>query len=82
MKPIIFSIPTLTARVGQQYTYQVVATPGSNDPMEQLKLALAALDDALTAYDQSLAQAQAAISTQLVSVRDAINVVLGDSSSG
>ena len=50
--------------------------------MEQLKLALAALDDALAAYDLTVAQAQAVINTQLVQVRDAINVILGDSSRG
>ena len=82
MKPIIFSIPTLTARVGQPYVYQVRARMGSDNPMEQLKLALAALDDALTAYDQSMAQATQMVNSQLVGVRDAINAVLGDSEHG
>jgi hypothetical protein len=49
---------------------------GSDNPMEQLKLALAALDDALTAYDQSMSQAMQMVNSQLVSVRDAINVIL------
>ena len=75
-RPIIFSIPTLTARVGQPYVYQVRARMGSDNPMEQLKLALAALDDALTAYDQSMSQAMQMVNSQLVSVRDAINVIL------
>jgi hypothetical protein len=81
-RPIITSIPPLTAVVGQPYIYQVTAIAGSSDPMEQLRLSLAALDDALAAYDNSMQQAQAAVNSQLVSVRDAINAVLGDSSSG
>ena len=76
MKPIIFSVPTLTATVGQPYTYQVQARMG--DPMEELKLALADLNSALDAYEQSKQQAQAVVDTKLRQLRDAINVVLGD----
>ena len=79
-RPIITSVPILHAVVGQPYVYQVTAIAGSDDPMEQLRLSLAALDDALAAYDNSMQQAQAAVNAQLVSVRDAINTILGEPS--
>ena len=79
-RPIITSIPNMHAVVGQPYIYQVTALVGSDDPMEQLRLALAALDDALAAYDASMQQAQAAVNAQLVAVRDAINTLLGEPS--
>ena len=72
--PIITSVPVTAARVGEPYRYQVTATAGSEEEMDDLKLALAALNDAMTSYDQ----AEAAIRTYLVQVRDAINVILGE----
>ena len=79
-RPIITSIPNMHAVVGQPYTYQVTAVKGSDDPMDQLRLSLAALDDALAAYDVSMQQATEAVNSQLVAVRDAINAILGEPS--
>lgn len=67
-------MPVTTARVGEPYRYQVTAVAGSEEEMEQLKLALAALNTAMASYEQ----AELAIREYLVQVRDAINVILGE----
>ena len=71
-KPIITSIPSLNGYAGVPYFYQVTAITGSDDPIMQLRLTLMALSNVLVPYDQSVE----AIMTQLIQVRDVINIFL------
>ena len=77
-RPIITSIPVMSALVGRPYVYQVTAIPGGDTPMEQLRLAMQALNTALDTYDATLVQITTAVNSQMIAVRDAINDLLPD----
>jgi exonuclease VII small subunit len=50
--------------------------------MEQLRQGLESLNAALIAYDTAVREAKTALQTPLTAVRDAVNVVLQEISSG